>query len=52
MKNETIIDFFNFHGTFMVPKIYINQYKQNKNDNNNNNGDNNKKKNYDDNDDE
>ena len=52
MKNETIIDFFNFHGTFMVTKIYINQYKQNKNDNNNNNGDNNKKKNYDDNDDE
>ena len=51
MKNETIIDFFNFHGTFMVTKIYINQYKQNKNDNNNN-GDNNKKKNYDDNDDE
>ena len=52
MKNETIIDFFNFHGTFMVTKIYINQYKQNKNDNNNDNGDNNKKKNYDDNDDE
>ena len=52
MKNETIIDFFNFHGTFMLTKIYINQYKQNKNDNNNNNGDNNKKKNYDDNDDE
>ena len=52
MKNETIIDFFNFHGTFMLTKIYINQYKQYKNDNNNNNGDNNKKKNYDDNDDE
>ena len=52
MKNETIIDFFNFHGTFIVTKIYINQYKQNKNDNNNNNADNNKKKNYDDNDDE
>ena len=51
MKNETIIDFFNFHGTFMLTKIYISQYKQNKNDNNNN-GDNNKKKNYDDNDDE
>ena len=46
------MDFFNFHGTFMVTKIYINQYKQNKNDNNNNNADNNKKKNYDDNDDE
>ena len=47
MKNETMLELFDFYGTlyYILSKTYLNQYKQNKNDSNdnNNNGDNNKK---------
>ena len=47
MKNEIVLELFNSYGTLNLKyatKIYLNQYKQNKNHsvNDNNNGDNSK----------
>ena len=45
MKNETLLELFNFYGIlhFILTKMYLNQYKQNKNDSINNNNDDNSK---------
>ena len=49
MKNETMLELLDFYGTLYfknITKIYLNHYKQNKNDINNNNNNNNNNGNH------